>query len=838
MSKDPCFDAVKKAVGEGVSDQTISRALREMREVQGANMGDLMSFQQKAITRITEVTEILSRQRKEAAENLVKTRERLDFYSQKAFQADPAEAVKARLSKTSLKSMEGNKSVELQSQGLFARFANNLISAMQRDGVFDFVVKKREHLADVYAELDALQRGTPRGATRNEIAQKAALAIHTVQQDILNMRRNAGFTVKEAEGWIIRRTHDPDRMTQAGFDKWYADIRPMLDLEKTFPEGLVDEGQVEVLLREVYNNVVTGKRGGVGSPGVSDELVRITQIPANLNKLRSQSRVLAFKSPFDEYQYNQAYGRGDLLDTLYHQLRQAAKDIALVNVYGTNPGAAFEADLVRIKSGLTDRKKLDAFQAEERRLRNLWDEVNGLTTIPGKSLAAKLGSSARALTAMATMGKSALMTIGDVPIQAMMLKTSTGKNILEATADVIANQAKAMAPGIRSEWARRTGQLINDSIGDLHLAFGAGGDAAPGAISQASRIFFKLNLLQQRTFISRAAIAKQYAVEFGKLADRQYAALDPLARTQLARYGVDAEVWDIVRTGVEELDGDRAITLDAIDQIPAERFADLAKERGISADRAKLNAWLAVSTMYTDAALLGTVTPSGRERSRIIYGTREDDVMGQMLRFAYQFKGAPMASWDVFSRVLLNKAPDDMKGVAQAILSGKGDMLSSAQLMVGLTMAGYMAMSLGDLASGKTPRDPRELKTFTEAMTKGGALGLYGDFLMGEYDRQYRSLPADIVGPVTSRAGEALKLFAKMRSGDAKAAEALNFAINNMPGLNLFYTRGAMNYLFLYQLQETLSPGFARRAEQRARENPGLLEDRQRYFIRPTEVVR
>jgi hypothetical protein len=48
-----------------------------------------------------------------------------------------------------------------------------------------------------------------------------------------------------------------------------------------------------------------------------------------------------------------------------------------------------------------------------------------------------------------------------------------------------------------------------------------------------------------------------------------------------------------------------------------------------------------------------------------------------------------------------------------------------------------------------------------------------------------------------------------------KSADFLNFAINNTPFVNLFYTRPALDYLFLNALREATSPGFLKRQERR-----------------------
>jgi hypothetical protein len=103
-------------------------------------------------------------------------------------------------------------------------------------------------------------------------------------------------------------------------------------------------------------------------------------------------------------------------------------------------------------------------------------------------------------------------------------------------------------------------------------------------------------------------------------------------------------------------------------------------------------------------------------------------------------------------------------------------------------------------------------------MIQGGAMGMYGDFLLGEFDSRYgRSALSALAGPVIGQTDDVFDLFNRLKSGEIDKAgnSAFRFMINNMPGSNLFYLRGAVDYLFLYDLQEKMNPGFLSRMESR-----------------------
>ncbi|MNO05529.1 hypothetical protein D3C81_2269540 [compost metagenome] len=61
----------------------------------------------------------------------------------------------------------------------------------------------------------------------------------------------------------------------------------------------------------------------------------------------------------------------------------------------------------------------------------------------------------------------------------------------------------------------------------------------------------------------------------------------------------------------------------------------------------------------------------------------------------------------------------------------------------------------------------------------------------------------------------------------------MRYAIGQTPFMNLFYTRAALDHLFLYSVQESLNPGALRRMERRIEQENGqsfLLAPSQSYL--------
>jgi len=149
------------------------------------------------------------------------------------------------------------------------------------------------------------------------------------------------------------------------------------------------------------------------------------------------------------------------------------------------------------------------------------------------------------------------------------------------------------------------------------------------------------------------------------------------------------------------------------------------------------------------------------------------------------------------------------------------------------TLFGGLALQVNEVASGRDPRDMTDTSFWINAMLKGGALGVYGDFLFSDVNQYGQSIAAIAGGPILGD----IDTFARVTLGnlwwlsegkELKGGAAVQLLKGKTPFANLWYTRAATDRLIFNQLQELASPGYTRRMEQRARR-----EFKQRYFASP-----
>ncbi len=160
--------------------------------------------------------------------------------------------------------------------------------------------------------------------------------------------------------------------------------------------------------------------------------------------------------------------------------------------------------------------------------------------------------------------------------------------------------------------------------------------------------------------------------------------------------------------------------------------------------------------------------------------------------------------------------------------------MSLVEYMISSTALGYISVMAKQLINGiepSVPKDPKQAsKLFLRAMLQGGGMGLYGDYIFGEFGKYGRTFTGQLLGPTFGTVDDVAVLFAKLRSLDDPSTAALNLVRRNTPFINMWYLKAGINYMFIYGLQDRINPGSIRRMEKRMRE-----EDNARFIFSPTE---
>lgn len=765
--------------------------------------------------------------RREAAENILKNQKNLNFVTQPAFEEDPVEAIKAKLGGTARYSKGGNYSVSGTTTSLMAKWHQMLWRGLETagDGIKDIAAKGLLERETAQA-LWEMREGGDLSKVQSKEALATAKIYKAVNDSILKTKQLAGSAVRELNGYITKQSHDSTKIQGAGFEKWFTDTVKGLDLDRTFGPGASTE-KIRGAMEEVFNDIVSGKYDKPVSEGVSDEFLTVNGRSANLSTKTARSRSLHFKDGNAWHEYNQAYGAKNLLESIVSTINQSARQSSLMEHFGTNPEGAYEALKSRIRSTYKESPDvLKSFRENESTLDQWFSQTQGYGSAPGTSMMARTGQCARAITQMARTGGAFTSSFGDLASAATALRAGNGKNLLENVSNLVSEYVSNFGnTAERRKWAGRLGIYIDDLQGSMYSKMGGDGDTLPGQLSRLQRSFAKVTLMENHIEASKVAMAKQLAMELGDHVETPFASLPDRVRLNLERYGIGEDHWKHFVRAAEDLpDGTRAVTPEGIRSIPSELF-------GEGGDKTKFQVETRLLTYLNDQANMAANHPGLRQRAFVLRGT-EDEGVGILARLVAQFKQVPLMALDTTKRVILSNPETQPRTLRDAILNGKGDMMGFAQHLMLATALGYMGMAAKDLAVGKTPKDPAHPGTWGEAFTRGGAAGLYGDFLFGEFNRN-RTVADSLIGPVLGQGADLAQLWSKARQGDRVAGDATRMLMGSIPFQNVFYTKWALDRLVTYRIQEAMSPGYARRVEARAREN-----NQDYLFNRPTEISR
>jgi len=845
VSKKECFDNLRANLPKEIKDEIINEILDDLERIKKSSEvteGDIQAFRDGAKRYLDDKRLKLANLRQERARDIIKNKQRREFYLAGG-EDEIVERMFAYLGGSNKILAKGvNRSVDRITNTKKAQYNTAFTQGLDDRGLLE-VFRTQSLNKEIMQDLWAL---TIKGGRQNPSGSKEAFEIAKVingaQEMMLQDMRAAGADVGRVQGYVMKQSHDPSLLRAVGRDEWIAAITPRLDLERTFGEKLGDDAVMREFMESAYDDIVSGKLELADVSELTEAFLVTRKLP-KAGRQVSKSRKIHFKSGEDFFEYNELFGRKDLGESLWNSFETNARMSTLIDMFGSDPLKNFVDDIKIMKRALKDNPKElqrlnDAAQEAtgglKGQLTNLFTAVNGHTNIPTNNMVARVSAGIRATQNMSKLGLAAISSISDLATSASIIRSATGQGFLKAHANAIGSWAEGARLRIKGKGefqraAENIGLLIDTHLNEHYLKFGAdGANNIPGQVSRLQRQFFKYSGLSFMTNNAKFAVARVISKEAADNAGKTFDQLPIWIRENMARYGIDSDQWNIIRqTGEDMGDGFKGITPDRIRELEG---VDTKLKRTVEIN---------YQAYLIDNAELGSPTPNARIRNRVIRGTRPGDPMGEVLRFAGQFKSFPLTIYDVMSRIVTSNPERPAKQISD-VFRGRGDIRGMMGLMTSATALGYLSLSAKAISKNQTPPNPDDPKTWRRALIQGGSMGLYGDLLLGEYDRFNQSLVRNLAGPTFGQVDDAAKILANTMSGTLGVVsgekrigdvgrkfgkDTWRLIERNAPAQNLFYLRTSMDYLFLDTINEAVNPGFKVRREQRL-----LKENREPLF--------
>jgi hypothetical protein len=708
-----------------------------------------------------------------------------------------------------------------------ARFIGDMFADVLREAPATLkLLRDRRFGADVVREMAELREGGRPGSTGNLDAQKVA-HIFAKYAEVSRKDLNAlGANIGKLDGWHGPQSYDATKLLRATDAEFVNSIMPRLDKERSFP-GMSDD-EIIKSLKESYLTIVTGKSNRLTAARTGQY-----QGPRNLANSAGQHRVWHFKSADDWLAIQEQYGRGHIVTSMMEHQRHAASMAAQMQMLGPNPELMLKSLLDQMQSDIKKdtsltakqkQKQINSLTLEGGALSQALAEAQGVTVSvnPDGIRAARILGGWRATQSMAKLGGAVISSISDTVSQAANLKYQ-GKSLIGSYADQTVGMIKAISRTTgndEKEIAFLLGEGMDGMLDNIHSSAYAN-DGMPGAMSSAMTKFFKWSGLTGWTDNIRATGARIMSAHMGKMVSKSFANLPEQYRFVLGQHGIGDAEWSAIRQAeFRGQNGNTYVTPDRIGQLSDDVIRPLVEGEATRSKlaRARLNLEMSVRRFFSDEINFGVIETDARSRRFTLRGTKPGTATGEILRLVSQFKGWPIA----FSQRVLGRAIYGQRN------AGSFDQaFHIGHLVAGLTVAGYIAMTAKDYLRGYDRRKfvnddgSANLKTLQAAFLQGGGAGIYGDFLFGQVNRFGGGLAETTMGPGLGAAFDLGDLLLKARDGDAKAADGLNYVLQNTPFINLSYARPLGDYLFLNALRENISPGFLDRQRTRRKNDYG-----------------
>lgn len=770
------------------------------------------------------------------------------------YDGPPGEALEAFIVGTHKNVLNGRRSIDYHQKTIFNEEFGTVLAALDsedlievfKSGKLDQAIKREIFVyrakSDVTIEGKEYPGGKFGASGIPEAAKIAEILVKSQSRMLRRKNRNGAF-ISELESWIIRQDHDASLMRKAGFEEWYRFVsdNKLLDegrmAKQLDPKRIDAVGEAEALkeyLKQSYDNLVMGNHMKVDDIQKIGDVDKITAFkgPANLAKSASQSRTIHFRGPDEAHSYSKRFSRMSFAEAFMSGLDHDAQTIGLLERLGPNPSAMMKRmlDEYEAKQTATDKP------LNRRRIENQMKEVDGSmrtrgvsTPIFGGADFADIAGGWRMLQNMIRLGAATISSFSDVATKASAIHGLTDKNIFQSYAVALGD----VFSSFNTKDQRQLAFLLNVGVENMQQNFLSrfgSNDSGPGWIAKRQQQFFKINGMQWWNKVQKVGTARVLAADFASKANTKFSKLPDETKSLFNRYGVTEQDWDLLRAAdLKAADGKKYMVAEAVERLDTDLVdAEITRRTGnMDITQGQRDAFLdelrgKLGNIYADVADIAIPTPGAKERAIMNQGLMRGTPAGEAIRTIMQLKAFPITYLT--------------KGVAsQYHMSGKAGI---AKMMIGSTIMGYLSMATKDILRGREPREvfsddyTKTKDTFIAAFLQGGGAGIFGDFIFGEANRYGQSFTTTLLGPTAGTADDLYTIYSKTVQGDDASANAMRLALQNMPYVNLFYTRAAMEYLFIYGLQEAANPGYLRRMERRLQS-----EYEQEYFLPPSEFA-
>jgi len=693
--------------------------------------------------------------------------------------------------------------------------------------------------------------------TRAASSKNNATALAGAFEELRRRFNLAGGNIKKLDDWALPQSHHAELIRKAGKKDWKKFIRDRLDWDRMQAEQLEFNGKTlddpEAFLDKTYDTVRTDGFNKTKNSGNSSKV----------GNRHQEHRSLHFKSPEDWIEYNNRFGEKDILLTINDHIDGMSQEIALMEVFGSNPGHTYEQLKYLVQQYEIVNK--GGHKAGNSTLDAVFRIVSG-GQATGSERAANTMRSTRNYLSSIMLGGAQLSAISDIAFQAMTAARHMGfmKGAKTSVEGVVSSfLAGGKTATEKKKLALRLG-LTQGAWSNMAMGGNRFTDIAGKSNEMSAKwadFTFKLSGLNAWTDMQQNTFNLEFMGAIGAAVGQRWDRLDSSLKLTFKEYGISADDWELMRQlpthdisnsdvqfirasnvtvkyfdpnqlrnnplsdGLEEMQ-QRLFDKDLDKKARKQLNEDVAAlEESIREQDALIDKFQAMVLTERDFAV---PSPDARTRAALSGGLGTGTFWGEAARTLTMFKSFPVTLM--------------LTHMGRSMRIAKGGRLAYAGTMVAATTAlGALALQAKDMSRGRTPREMDSKEFALASFMQGGGVGILGDFFFSDQNRFGGGLAVTVAGPAVGKASDLIgfgqSTVANLLDGelDDVASDTLNLVKNSTPiASSLWQTRVIWERVF-EQAELKVNPKertkMLRRAKRREKEY------QQKHWWKPGQAV-
>lgn len=678
---------------------------------------------------------------------------------------------------------------------------------------------------DIYQELDAIEQKKQLGQSNNDTALRIAKAVRASQDYMLQDVKAVNPYVEAAKDFLIHRNHNRDAIVAVPREQWVKEV--MTNFSGSFFGTSPAEKQA--LFGNIYDQITAGTYGSTDFDAAS--FWKPGGTAGNQAARASGARTFVATDWLHEWQYAAKYG-DDIWKNMIRQTNFQADTVARLQKWGPNPSENFQKEYKAILKTL-DPEQQAQFQRSQNKFKDAFEVTMGRQDNEAHGMGARLAQGLMSAQNASLMGFHVPRSLNGYQAALTLARDAFGKTYVENAAEVSSRIAgKILTLDSGKEAAQALGvslrSVARDMMGDL-----ATGERKPGFLAKSAELVGKLSLNDQRVSSLKFGLSDFTAQELGSYSGKTFENLNARTQDFLNRYSLGGKTWEIAKLAVVK-DGPMKgrITPESIRDLTNDQVKPLMKsDNPREAARVRSEMALNYGVLLNDQA--GLAAGESNSRSRIAaYGTTTiNDGWGVARRFMMQFKQAALIQQQIVGRTFRSGggSTSNVSGLLQHVL------VSSF-----LSLAGEYFIAA---STGKSMPSPTSPEMMTRAAIGTGGLGVYGDALVHAlqqptFDKQQALMASEILGPAAGTTFKAIFAGAKTiqgigqnlqgqeKTGQFGGKHWAQLIHGLTPGQNLFWTKGALDYMVMNELHDFMGGGgYLESLRQQTAKTPAMPEE-------------